>query len=170
MRASRQGYTVIEVLIVVMIIGIMALIATPSVMNSMETRELENAAKDIMTIMQRAKFYAVRDKLNCRVHFESSADGWEVYIEREDTPGNWAAIPQFIKRIVSTKFLYDIDFPGDTSHQHVEFSPLGFITNYSKDDNRIAFRSEKLYRKNQPPLREVHIFPGGSVKYYVPAS
>ena len=168
MQASRQGYTVIEVLVVIMIIGIMAVIMTPNVINSMEVRELENAAKDIMTVMQRAKYYAVRDKLNTRVHFENTSEGWEVTIEREDTPGTWAAIPQFIKRMVSTKFLYDIDFPGDTSNQYVEFSPLGFISNYSSDDNRIAFRSEKLYRKNQPPLREVHIFPGGSVKYYVP--
>ena len=168
MQASRHGYTMIEVLVVVMIIGIMALVATPSVMNSMETRELENAAKDIMTVMQRAKYFAVRDKLNCRVHFEKASAAWEVYIEREDTPGNWAAIPHFIKRTLSSKFLWNLDFPGDTSDQLVEFSPLGFITNYDKDDNSIAFRSEKLYRKNQPPIREVHIFPGGSVKYYVP--
>ena len=97
--ASRQrGFTLLEVMVSVAIIGMMALVLYPSIINSLETRSLENAGRDILTSLQRAKFEAVKTRINHRVRFEYKHDIWTYFVEREDTPGNWNSMPSFSQR------------------------------------------------------------------------
>jgi prepilin-type N-terminal cleavage/methylation domain-containing protein len=163
----QKGFTFIEVLVVVGVIGMILAAIYPSIMNTLETRGLENSARDILTTMQRAKFQAVKTKINHRVGFLYDNGKWYYFIEREDTPGTWNPMPGFIRKEIPQKFIISVNFPDivGTPDKGVEFSPLGFVTNFSTNQNSISLQSQKLQGYGQPDLRVVSAFAGGSIHY-----
>jgi len=162
-----RGYTFIEILVVIGIIGLILAAIYPSILNTLETRGLENSARDILTTMQRAKFQAVKTKLNHRVGFLNDQGVWYYFIEREDTPGTWTTMPGFIRKEVPTKFNIVVNYPDlvGTPDKGVVFSPLGFITNFDTTQNNLSLQSDKLRGYGQPDLRLVAVFAGGSIHY-----
>jgi len=139
----------------------------PSIMNTLETRGIENSARNILTTMQMAKFQAVKTKLNHRVGFFDDSGVWCYFIEREDTPGTWSTMPGFIRKEIPEKLIVSLNFPNITGvpSQGVVFSPLGFVTNFDTNQNSVTLQSDKLRRQGQPDLRVVAVFAGGSVHY-----
>jgi len=166
LSASRQrGFTLLEVMVAVAIIGMMALVFYPSIINSLETRSLENASRDVLTTLQRAKFEAVKSRINHRVRFDfinqGGMDLWAYYVEREDSPGDWNSMPDFSRKFIPFKFNVTVSFPN----QIVQFSPLGFVSNYDSTQNSIIIQSDKLDRYNQPDQRVISVYIGGSVQF-----
>lgn len=165
MVSRQKGFTLLEILVAMGIIGIISLAFYPSILNTLETRKLESTARNIMTNLQRAKFQAVTTRLNHRVTFEyvtqGSTDTWTFTIEREDTPGNWSVMPGFLRKSIPAEFDVTVNVPD----QMVEFSSLGFVSNYSTTQNTISVRSSKLNSYNQPDERTLSVFIGGSIQY-----
>lgn len=159
--AYERGMSIVEVLIVVALIAVLALAFFPNIRSTMETRDFENAARDIQTTIQRARMEAVKTKLNHRVRFVGETSGWEFLIEKEDSPGNWSLLPGFVKKIIPSRFNVTVSLPDQT----VVFSPLGFIQNYSSSQNSVTIQSPKLYSGNQPDQRTITVFAGGSTRY-----
>lgn len=157
----EKGFTFFEIVLVVGIVGMLSLILYPDIQRTLEVRHLENEARDILTTMQSAKFQAVKTKLNHRIRFINESDDWFFQVEREETPDQWNLMPGFIRKTISSKFLVTVDF----STQTVEFSPLGFITNFDNEHNSITLQSEKLRSYSQPDLRVISVFAGGSIRY-----
>ncbi len=58
----KKGFSMIEIIVVLAIIGVMAAVLFPAIINSLETRFLESTAKEIVSSMMRAKFQAVKVK------------------------------------------------------------------------------------------------------------
>lgn len=162
MRINNKGFTLIELLVAISIIGMLALLVSPNIMNSLETRSLENEAREILMTMEQTKFRAVKSKLNHRVRFDNSTGQLRYIIEREDTPGTWNEIPGVIGKTMSAKFNITVNLP---TLDVVVFSPLGFITNYDTDNNNITIQSDKLKGYNQPDQRVVRVLAGGSIQY-----
>ena len=159
--ASRQrGFTLIELMVAVAIIGMVSIVLYPSIINSLETRSLENASRDILTTLQRAKFEAVKSRINHRVRFELSHEIWMYFVEREDNPGSWNSMPGFNRRFIPTKFTATVNFPNQ-----IQFSPLGFVSNYDSTQNSITIQSPKLVHYNQPDVRVISVYIGGSVQF-----
>jgi prepilin-type N-terminal cleavage/methylation domain-containing protein len=144
LASKHRGFTLIEIVIAVAIIGIVSIVLYPNIMNSLETRSLENTTRDIMNTIQRAKFQAVKSRINHRVRFDYINQGemnlWAFLVEREDNPGSWNSMPGFNRRFVPAKFNVTVNFPNDI----VQFSPLGFVSNYSTNQNTITIQSSKL--------------------------
>jgi len=163
MRINNKGFTLIELLVAIGIIGMFALLVSPNILNSLETRDLENSARNVMTTFQSAKFRAVKDKLNHRVRFDNLTGIWRFVVEREDIPGFWNEIPGVLGKTISSKYNVTVNLP--TPDLAVVFSPLGFVTNFDKDKNNITIQSDKLDKFSQPDQREVFIFAGGTFKY-----
>ena len=163
----QRGYTFIEVLVVVGVLGLILASFYPSILNTLETRGIENSARDILTTMQRAKFQSVRTKINHRVGFLDDGGIWYYFIEREDTPGNWSTMPGFIRKDIPEKLIVSVNFPdvAGVPSKGVVFSPLGFVTNFDSNLNSITLQSDALRKKGQPDLRVVAVFAGGSVHY-----
>jgi prepilin-type N-terminal cleavage/methylation domain-containing protein len=167
-KSSRQeGFTFIEMLVVVGVMGMILAAIYPSIMNTLETRGLENTARDILTTMQRAKFQAVKTKINHRVGFLEDNGKLYYFIEREDSPGTWNPMPGFVRKEIPQKFITQINFPdvAGIPDKGVEFSPLGFVTNFDTNQNSISLQSEKLQGYGQPDLRIISAFAGGSIHY-----
>ena len=164
---SREGFTFIETVLVIGIIGMFIVVLYPSIMNSLETRDLENSARDIQSTLQRAKFQAVKTKINHRVGFENVNESWFFFIEREDNPGTWNMIQGIIKKEISFKFDITVNFPdaAGTPDKAVVFSPLGFISNFDTNQNNITLKSDKLETRGQPDLRIISVYAGGSIHY-----
>jgi prepilin-type N-terminal cleavage/methylation domain-containing protein len=166
-KLRQQGYTFIEVLVVIGVLAIILAAFYPSIMNTLETRGIENSARDIQTTMQRAKFQAVKTKLNHRVGFLNDGSVWLYFIEREDSPGAWSTMPGFIRKEIPEKLIVSLNFPNVAGipSNGVEFSPLGFITNFDTSLNSVSLQSDKLRRQGQPDLRVISVFAGGSIHY-----
>ncbi|NIM59766.1 MAG: prepilin-type N-terminal cleavage/methylation domain-containing protein [Candidatus Aminicenantes bacterium] len=161
--SARKGFTLVEILAAVAIIGLMAIIFYPNILNTLETRKMEGSAREVLTNLQRAKFQAVKTKLNHRVRFEAVGEGWVYSIEKEDTPTNWNIMRGFIKKSIPREFQVNVNFPNET----VEFSPLGLVANYSSTQNTITLQSAKLATYGKPDQRIIKVIAGGSIQYIV---
>jgi prepilin-type N-terminal cleavage/methylation domain-containing protein len=157
----ERGFTFIEILVVVAIIGILALMAYPNIKNTLEVRSLENEAREVLSTLQQAKFQAVKFKLNHRVVFENSLGYWVYHIEREVSYNNWVEVTGFIRKSIPSKFTPAINLPGEI----VVFSPLGFVLNYSTTLHDISLQSPNILRQGQPSTRTIIIYAGGSIQY-----
>ena len=163
MRTDRPGYTLIELLVAVGIMGIISLAVAPQIMNTLEVRDLENSARRILSDFERAKQQAVRTKLSHRVRFDNSNSIWEFFIERETTPGNWEEMPGYVASSIPDKYNVTLSLPS--ADQSVVFSPLGFVDNFDIANNTITIQSDKLRRLNQMDERGIMVFRGGSVRF-----
>ncbi len=157
----QQGVTLLETLVVLALLGMVLAWSFPSILNTLETRNLENAARDILTTFQRAKYLAVDEKVSYRVRFFNDNGPWQYVIETENTPGNWITIPGFVGKTISTKYNVTISLPSEIA----TFSSMGFITDFDTNLNSITLQSPKLENYNQPDVRLVSVFAGGSIRY-----
>lgn len=165
MKHTGRGFTLLEVLVVIGIMGILMLSSYPSIMNSLETRDLEGTARDIQSSMQTARFQAVTTKLNHRLRFDNSRGPWTFVIERELTSGNWVTMPRHFARTISPKLNVILDLPDVPAAKTVVFDSVGMVANFDTTKNSITLQSLKLLTHRQPDLRTIFFYNGGSVKY-----
>ena len=163
--SGRAGFSLLELLVVIGIIAVLAAALYPNLMNSLETKTLENEARDILTSLQRTKFLAVKHKFPHRLRFEQDAETslWKYIIEREETAGNWTMIPGFVSRLIPPKFDVTVDLPDPDLD--VVYSALGTVTNFDILHNTVILQSDRLERQNQPDQREIQVYTGGSVRF-----
>jgi type II secretion system protein H len=164
---ANGGFTLLEILVVVAIIGSMMVLMLPSIMNSQETRNLDNSARQIQATLQQARFRAVNEKTDYRVRFAQAHGIWQMLLESATTSGTWTAASNFIPIDISTKVIITPNLP---SSQAIEFSPVGIVQGYDSTHNSVTLQSLKLKGYRQQDLRILTIFQGGSVRYQRSAS
>ncbi len=169
-RHYSGGFTFIEAMVVVAIMGILLVMAYPNIKNSLETRALENNAREVLSSLQQAKFMAVKLKLFHRLRFDNSEGYWMYYLERETDPGTWEEVPKFFRKTISQKYTVSVNF----LNQMVVFTPLGTVEYYNErylvNDpsvtlQNISIQDPNLLRHGQPSTRRISVFAGGSVQY-----
>jgi prepilin-type N-terminal cleavage/methylation domain-containing protein len=165
MNPNKKGFTLLELLVVLGVMGILMFASYPSIMNSLDSRDLENTARDIQSSMQTAKFQAVSSKLSHRLRFDNSTGPWTYVIEREVTSGNWASMSRYLARTISTKLLVSVVLPSVPAANTVVFDSVGMVSNFNTLKNTITLQSPKLKLHGQPDLRTIVFYNGGSVKY-----
>lgn len=69
---SNQGFTVLEMLMTIMIVGILSAIAAPSWLNFINQQRLSAAQNELYRAMSQAKSNATRDKLTWQVSFREN--------------------------------------------------------------------------------------------------
>ncbi len=162
MKTCTKGYTLIGILVAIAVIGVIGLAVAPQIMNTLELRSLENSALDVISTMERAKFLAIKSKLNHRVRFDNTTGSWVMQMEQETAAGTWDEVPGFIPKPLSLKFNLTFNLPTDLS---VVFSPTGLVVNYDATNHSIVMQSDRMVRYNQPDQREIIFYYGGSVRY-----
>ena len=176
-RPARRGFTLIEVLVVVGIMGILMAVAYPSILNTMAVRNLENSSRQIQTYLQRTKLQAVDSKINHRVRFYQVDGNWVYEMERmqadlttEPSTVSWVRVPGPPRKTISPRFEVTITLPVAGPDFAIEFSPVGAVANFDVNRNAIVLRNPNLDRPGQMDERVISLFMGGSIHYAKRAS
>lgn len=89
MRKRHSGFTLIEVMIVIVILGVLAALIVPKVMGRPDEARMAAARQDIFTIMQSLKLY----KLDNR-RYPTTEQGLAALVQKPSqapVPQNWSA-------------------------------------------------------------------------------
>lgn len=158
---KRQGYSMIEVLVVVGVLGVFLTVSYPGIKSSLEVRGLDNEARSIQGYLQQAKFQAVRTKLNHRVRFDNSLGYWTYFVERQVNYLAWQPVPGRGRKSIPGKLVSTINLPNNIA----EFTPLGMSNNYSATQHNVTLQNPKLAKHGQPSRRTLNVLAGGSIQY-----
>ncbi|MDD8019907.1 MAG: GspH/FimT family pseudopilin [Acidobacteriota bacterium] len=162
-----KGFTFIEIIVVLGIMGIILAASYPSILNMLEVRALDSSARELLTALEAARYTAVNDKVNCRVRFFQQNSQWRYLVEVEQasiTGGayTWQPARKSITQTLPPKFNPQIQV------QTIVFSPLGLVSNYNfttPQNFQIILQSDKLQRLGQDNQRIITIYAGGSIGY-----
>ena len=170
-RPGARGFTLIEVLVVVGIMGILLAVGYPSILNTMAVRNLENTTRQVQTYLQQTKLRAVDTKIVHRVRFYQADGGYWVYeMERLQVDGTWARVEGPPRKTISGRYNVTITLPAAGSDHIAIFTPVGAVANFAVDQNTVVVRSPKLTRPGQMDERVISLFMGGSIQYAKRAS
>ncbi|MBE0712141.1 MAG: prepilin-type N-terminal cleavage/methylation domain-containing protein [Candidatus Aminicenantes bacterium] len=165
-RPAAGGFTLIEVIVVVGIMGILMLASYPSILNTMATRNLENTTRQIQTYLQQTKLQAVSTRIVHRVRFTRvDASYWAYDMERLQPNGTWIKAQGAPRKTISNRLNVTITFPIVGADHVAVFSPLGTFPQFANNQNSITLQYPKLDRPGQMDERVLSIFMGGSIQY-----
>ncbi|MEC7378241.1 MAG: type II secretion system minor pseudopilin GspH [Pseudomonadota bacterium] len=87
-RSRAAGFTLIEILVVLVVIGLLAALAVFTMAGSSQQRELENEVRELFLLMQTASEQAVLNNQELGLRLE---EGEYQFVAFEDQTGDWKA-------------------------------------------------------------------------------
>lgn len=94
-RARQSGFTLIEILVVLVVIGLLASLAVFTMAGSSQQRELEGEVRELFLLMQTASEQAVLNNRELGLRLE---EGGYQFVALEDQTGDWKASGERIFR------------------------------------------------------------------------
>ena len=147
-RHRQAGFTLLEVLLVAMLMGLVATAVTLSMGGARGDRELDKQARRFMATLQQAQEYSVMDGRLVGLRIEEH--GWQ-FMQRGAKDRKWQAL-------TGDKILGQVQLP-DTMLLAIELE--GFSWRSESDEKTEQGRDEK----ERTP--QVLIFPGGELSPFV---
>ncbi|WP_329957704.1 type II secretion system major pseudopilin GspG [Bordetella petrii] len=83
-RARQQGFTLIEIMVVIVIMGILAALVVPRVLDRPDQARRVAAQQDISGVMQALKLYRLDNG-----RYPSTAQGLQALVQRPEGARNW---------------------------------------------------------------------------------
>jgi prepilin-type N-terminal cleavage/methylation domain-containing protein len=165
-RPAAGGFTLLEILVVLGIMGIFMVVSYPSILNTMATRNLENTTRQIQTYLQQTKLQAVSTRIVHRVRFfRVDASYWAYDMERLQANGTWIKAQGAPRKTIPNRVNVTITFPAAGADHVAVFSPMGTFPQFAINQNSITLQNPNLDRPGQMDERVLSIFMGGSIHY-----
>jgi prepilin-type N-terminal cleavage/methylation domain-containing protein len=165
-RPAAGGFTLIEILVVIGIMGIFMVVSYPSILNTMAARNLENTTRQIQTYLQQTKLQAVSTRIVHRVRFfRVDASYWAYDMERLQANGTWIKAQSAPRKTIPNRINVTITFPAVGADHVAVFSPMGTFPQFAISQNSITLQNPNLDRPGQMDERVLSIFMGGSIHY-----
>lgn len=83
---QKSGFTLMELMVAIAIIGILSAIAVPNVIQWRNNAQANAAARDMYSGFQMAKSEAVENNMNCTIVFDTTINEYEVFLEKPVSP------------------------------------------------------------------------------------
>jgi prepilin-type N-terminal cleavage/methylation domain-containing protein len=165
-RPAERGFTLIEILVVLGIMGIFLIVSYPSILNTMATRNLENTTRRVQTFLQQTKLQAVSTRIPHRVRFTRVEDSYWTYdMERLQVDGTWIKALGTPRKAIPNRVEVTLNLPPLGADFIAEFSAVGSVANFAINQNSIVLRNPNLDRPGQMDERVISLFLGGSIQY-----
>jgi type IV fimbrial biogenesis protein FimT len=119
-QSCDRGFTVTEIMIVLVIMGILMAIAIPNFSQWAANYRLKAAARDVYTNFQKARIEAIKTNSNVVVSFTVAAGSYEVFVDNGGTTGIGTAGDDV--RNGDEKILATVNMPADVILDSVNFS------------------------------------------------
>ncbi len=110
---GESGFTVMELMVVIAIIGIMVAIAIPSFSTWLPNYRLRNAARDLYTNMQKAKIGAIKSNSNWAIVFDFANKRYRICSD-DGGDGDWTDEDETEESIVHLPVKYE----GNVDYGH----------------------------------------------------
>lgn len=124
---SHSGFTLVEVMVTVAIIGILVALGTTSLSTLLPKMRLRSAARDVLANIEETKMAAIERGNECTIDF-SALTSYTICQENDSTAGCNATTDIIIKT-VDLASRYDnhitLHAPSFSSHKYVNFDKLG---------------------------------------------
>jgi prepilin-type N-terminal cleavage/methylation domain-containing protein len=82
-----SGFTVIELMVVMAIIGILLAVSTPNMIQWRQNHQLNRTARDIQATIQRLRITAMKEKSSVEIQFDAVANEYEARIHVRGVEG-----------------------------------------------------------------------------------
>jgi len=155
-----KGFTLLEVVVVVAIIGMAMVLTFPSVSNTLEERALELSTREISSSIQTARFLAITSKARHRVRFWSY-QGTYAYTVESESGTTWSRARGWVDKKIPGRLSPTLTLPTSLD---VIFDGLGLIDNFDGARNTVTLRSLKLAGLGQNSRRTIRLFASGSAE------
>ena len=124
---KNKGFSLIELIIVLAILGTVAAIAAPNFTRYRDNANLKEAARDISSDIQLYKQRAVAENVRYRITFNSGANNYVVQRETTLNAGNFSANTLLTKDIGSANAIETYVAASFGGNPYITFSPRGTI-------------------------------------------
>lgn len=91
-KAHSNGFTLLELLVAVFMIGILSAIVAPGWLGFVNRQQVNKANDEILAALQEAQREAKRNKLIYSVSFRTNSGTPEISVQSGSTPTNWRSL------------------------------------------------------------------------------
>lgn len=122
--ASKSGFTLFELIICILIIGLLSGIAIPTLNTMKQSQDYKGAARNISTMLREAKSVAVSTNNPQMVVFKPNSSSYS-WISYNTTTSSWTNSPAQKKTVPSSVTMKSTSAGTSTANVYVQFNTNG---------------------------------------------